>query len=260
MFRVKYPLAWTFHRNTSRRPFNVPSPAEQMEQEAPFKEYLDAPIIPLPAPEWPTTTLKDAIAARLSCRSFTDRPLKPQELATLLKSAYGLQDRLLIGDVEFLSRPVPSGGGLYALELYLLVQHIADIEPGIYHYAALHHALEQITAVDLPPHLISSLFMGQPYVAQAGVIVVLTAILDRSLWKYGDRGYRYILFEAGHVAQNLNLVASALGLGSLNLGGFFDSDMANLLGLDLEHEVPLYGVALGEPSSTDRKVLRQPVA
>jgi SagB-type dehydrogenase family enzyme len=93
----------------------------------------------------------------------------------------------------------------------------------------------------------------------AAVIVVLTTVLERSLWKYGDRGYRYQLLEAGHVAQNLNLVATALGLGSFNIGGFFDSDLANLLGLDIEEEIPLYGIALGTPFTDDRTDLRQPL-
>lgn len=258
MFRDKYPLAWTFHRNTSRWPFNMQPPLEQTEQEAPFKEYLAAPLIALPDPQLPATTLGDAIAGRASCRSFGDTPLKPGELAALLKSAYGLRDRFFIGEIEFLERPVPSGGGLYALELYLLAQRLEGIDCGIYHYSARHHALEQLGAVEIPQQLIGDLFMGQPYVGQAAAVVVITAVLERSLWKYKDRGYRYILFEAGHVAQNLNLVAAALGLGSLNLGGFFDGDLAGLLGLDLEQEVPLYGIAIGAPAAGDHGALRLP--
>mgnify|MGYP000559029437 CR=1 FL=1 len=67
-------------------------------------------------------------------------------------------------------------------------------------------------------------------------IIFITAIVERSMWKYEDRGYRYILLEAGHVAQNLNLCATAMNLGSLNLGGFFDQLWADgaMLGADAD--------------------------
>jgi SagB-type dehydrogenase family enzyme len=259
MFRAKYPLAWTFHRNTSRWPFNTQAASEQTELEPPFKEYFDAPLVPLPEPEMLATSLGDTILNRFSCRRFDDAPLKLADLSTLLRLAYGIQDRLLVNDVEFLERPVPSGGGLYALELYLLVRYVEQVEPGIYHYAVLPHALEQISAIELPQPFVADLFMGQPYIGDSAVVVILTTVLERSLWRYGDRGYRYILFEAGHIAQNFNLVACGLGLGSLNLGGFFDTHLANLLGLDVEQEVPLYGIALGVPAHDHRSSLREPM-
>ena len=256
MFREDYPTAWAFHRNTSRWPFNMLELPREPGAEPPFKEYLDLPSLPLPRPELPEASLKQALAARLSCRRFSGAAITPQQLSTLLAAAYGIQGRLTLGGLEFLERPVPSGGGLYPLEIYLLIREVADVAPGIYHYAALHHALEQIAAVRLPRPLISELFMGQPYLATAAAIAVLVAVVERSLWKYRDRGYRYLLLEAGHVAQNLNLVAPALGLGSLNLGGFFDADLAGLLRIDLDREIPLYAVALGVPAGTDRAELR----
>ncbi|HEX6292270.1 MAG TPA: SagB/ThcOx family dehydrogenase [Herpetosiphonaceae bacterium] len=258
MFRAKYPIAWTFHRNTSRWPFGMQALPEQAVPEAPFKEYLGATLVALPEPQPPMMALGDVIAGRCSCRRFGDLPLKLADLATLLKLAYGVQNHLVLDEQECLERPVPSGGGLYALELYVLAQHVEQIAPGIYHYAALPHALEQLSPLALPPASIGDLFMGQPYVGQAGAVVVLTSVLERSLWKYADRGYRYLLLEAGHVAQNLNLVACGLGLGSLNLGGFFDANIAGVLGLDLEQEVPLYAVAVGVPGGDERNDLRQP--
>jgi SagB-type dehydrogenase family enzyme len=259
MFRQNYPVAWTFHRNTCRWPFNVQAMPDTPGFEPHYKEYYRAPLFPLPDVALPETSLKDAIESRLSCRKFASDPLTSVQLATVLKAAYGVQGRLYLGDSEFLERTVPSGGGLYPLELYLLVQHVADLEPGIYHYSVLQHALEQIEVLQLPRPLVSRLFMGQPYAAAASVIIVFTAVIERSLWKYRNRGYRYILMEAGHAAQNVNLVASALELGSLNLGGFFDSELADLLSLDIDAEVPLYGIAVGAPATEDRMRLRQPL-
>ena len=226
--------------------------------EAPFKEYVNSPIFPLPEAAFPRTTLEDALLTRLSCRRFTGAPLEIQQLATVLKASYGIQRKLFVGDLEFLERPVPSAGGLYPLELYVLAHHVLEIDPGVYHYSVPQHALEQIRSLQLPAHFISDLFMGQPYVAEAAVTIMVTAVIERSLWKYGDRGYRYLFLDAGHMAQNLNLVSSAMGLASLNLGGFFDSHVANLLDTDIEREVPLYGVAVGVPSGDDRAELRRP--
>jgi SagB-type dehydrogenase family enzyme len=258
VFRAEHPLAWTYHRNTMRWPFNWLEPPEHASPEPPFKEYFDVPVVPLPEPALPEISLQRAIDLRLSCRRFTGAPLALPKLATVLKTAYGVQGVTLSRDMELLERPVPSGGGLYPLEIYLLVLHVEGVEPGVYHYAALHHTLEQIQPGRLPRPALSALFMDQPYITGAAVILVLAAVVERSMWKYADRGYRYILFEAGHVAQNVNLVSCALELGSLNLGGFFDADLASLLRVDLEAEIPLYGVAVGVPADGDRAELREP--
>ena len=259
MFRKASPLAWMFHRNTSRWPHNMLAlPDAAAQSVPPYKEYQSVPSLSLPDAQLPSVSLSQAIEARHSCRRFTNNALKIQELATLFKMAYGIEGRIFFQDQEFLERPVPSGGGLYPLELYLLVQQVEGLDPGIYHYAVLDHSLEQLKVLQLPEKIISNLFLDQPYLTSAASIVVLTAVLERSLWKYGDRGYRYILLEAGHVAQNLNLTATALGIGSFNLGGFFDDDLALLLDLNIEEEIPLYGVALGRPATDDHAEQRQP--
>ena len=133
-----------------------------------------------------------------------------------------------------------------------------DIATGMYHFNPLHHALEQISDEAPPPGFLGELFMNQPYVPEASCLFVTTSVVDRTMWKYEDRGYRYILFEAGHVAQNLDLTAIALGLGPLNLGGFFDLDLAELLRLDPEVEVPLYVTAVGKPETEDPALVREP--
>ena len=258
MFKEKHPLAWTFHRNTIRWPFNWLALPDETCEESAFKEYFGVPALNLPDAVLPEASLRWAIAARLSCRRFTGAAVTIQQLATVLKTAYGIEGKTISGEMELLERPVPSGGGLYPLELYLLVQDVEGVEPGIYHYGALHHTLDQIQPVCISKPAVCRLFMDQPYVTAAAVIIIIVAVVERCLWKYGDRGYRYVLFEAGHVAQNVNLVSCVLELGSLNLGGFFDAELASLLRVDLETEVPLYAVAVGVPCAGDRSELRQP--
>jgi SagB-type dehydrogenase family enzyme len=257
-FREEQPIAWAFHRNTSRWPFNVVEPEESSEFQLPPKEYSDLPYVPLPPPEPFGVTLDDAIRSRFSCRRFAHAELAQAALGDLLHAAAGVLGRTHIGSLEFLERPVPSAGALYSLETYVLAPAVEGLEPGVYHYAIVTHGLEQVRAAPLHRTFLTYLFMGQHYVASAAAVLVLTSVLHRSLRKYDDRGYRYLLFEAGHMAQNANLAAAARGLGTLNLGGFFDNDLCVLLDVDAEEEIPLYALALGHTAGSDRVALRLP--
>lgn len=234
------------------------SPSDDLPPVAPFKEYLGSELICLPGPMALASSLQDCITARVSCRHFSDQPMNLLQLSTVANAAYGIKGRLCYDAYEFLERPVPSGGGLYPLELYFVPRNVENIESGVYHYSPLVHGLETIRKLEISRQFLSELFLWQPYVGDACLIVLYAAVLERSLRKYTDRGYRYVLLEGGHVAQNVNLAAESLGLGSLNLGGFFDDRIATLLDLDMNEEVPLYGTALGTPAHADRAVIRRP--
>jgi SagB-type dehydrogenase family enzyme len=251
MFRDRHPIAWAFHRQTSRWPFNMHGLNPPTREVAQFKEDLRVPTIDLPTPMLPGLELGSAIAGRTSCRRFRRERISLTQLGDLLHAAYGVLGVLDLWG-EFCERPVPSGGGLYPLELYVLTQRVDGLTGGAYHYVPLVHGLEVVRPDPLPTLLTAEMFLGQPYLSDAAAVIVLTAVVERSLWKYEDRGYRYLLLEAGHVAQNLNLSAVALGLGSLNLGGFFDEDLTALLRLDAAIEIVLYGIAVGPPQSDSR--------
>jgi SagB-type dehydrogenase family enzyme len=223
----------------------------------PFKEDLDADVLALPAAQLPDLPLADALLRRSSCRRFSGSAIAVAQLATLLHAAYGVLATVELGG-EFCERPVPSGGGLYPLELYVIAQNVDGLGAGVHHYVPLGHLLETVRPDALPSLLTAEMFLGQPYLIEAAALVVITATVERSMWKYEDRGYRYILLEAGHVAQNVNLCAEALGLASLNLGGFLDEDLARLLKLDEEREIALYGVAVGASDAADRLQRRFP--
>ena len=258
MFRDDHPLAWSYHRGTSRWPFNMHGLNTPPGGETPlFKENIDTEVIDLDAPALPQATLDHVLRARSSCRRFATEPIERAQLGTLLHAAYGVLDTIDLAG-EFCVRPVPSGGGLYPLELYALVQNVSGLPGGVYHYVPLGHRLEVVRPDPLPSHLTSEMFLGQPYLVPAAAILVITAVVQRSLWKYEDRGYRYILLESGHVAQNVNLSAAALDLGTLNLGGFFDEDVMSLLKLDQDREIVVYGIAVGKPATTDPIESRRP--
>lgn len=257
MFRNRYPIAWAFHRQTSRWPFNMHGLNNPAAEIPKFKEDPEAQVVRLTAPELPSKPLAGLLSGRSSTRRFAKEPLPVADLSALLYSAYGVRAVVELAG-EFCERPVPSGGGLYPLELYLIAQNTADLAQGVYHFVPLGHFLEVVREDPLPAMMTAEMFLGQPYLIDAAAIVVITGMLERSMWKYEDRGYRYILLEAGHVAQNLNLCAEGLALGSLNLGGFLDEDVASLLALDTDYEVPLYAVALGPAATGDPRQRRFP--
>jgi SagB-type dehydrogenase family enzyme len=248
MFSADYPIAWSFHKNTCRWKRNIPPLQPDTFGEIPsYKEYVNAKLFPLPHAELPKMPLAEALAKRHSCRDYANAAIQLTHLAAILNGSYGIKGIKTFESFEFFDRMVPSGGGLYPLELYLIVNAVEQVPQGIYHYAIYPPALEQIYPLEFSRLYISQLFMNQPYVADSSVILVATSFFQRNMHKYGDRGYRYILYEAGHLFQNINLVTTALGLGTLNLGGFFDDEVAGLLKINIEEEIPLYAMAIGVP-------------
>lgn len=250
MFRDKYPATWLFHRTSCRTELNTLQPQHAESATDVYKEYLNANTVLLPTVKIPEADFGELIYARYSCRKFKNSPLQLQDIANILFAGYGLRDVKILGNDEFQERSVPSGGGLYPLELYLLVTNITGLEPGVYHYVISPGLLELINPISLPKSFLQNLFMQQPYVADAPVIIIVTSVIERSMKKYFDRGYRYILLEAGHCFQNMNLMATASKLASLNIGGFFDMDLCKVLGIDVEEEIPLYAMALGVSDGT----------
>jgi SagB-type dehydrogenase family enzyme len=199
------------------------------------------PVIALPAAKRPQTSLADVLERRRSVRRFAATPLRLDELTALLHATYGVTSPARGGLPAF--RAAPSGGGLYPLELFVAARRVEGLEAGIYHYDPLDDVLRRVAddmeAAAISPHT--------EIVEGAGAVLILSAVFWRSRFKYGLRAYRFTLLEAGHAAQNALLAATALDLGSIVLGGFFDGRVDALLGLDGVNESSLVLVCVGEP-------------
>src|SRR5581483_8694883 len=155
-------------------------------------------------------------------------------LAALLAAAY----RSAAG-----RRPVPSGGALYPLELYVLALSVDGLEPGAYHYHPFRHRLERLGGAD---RRTAGAALVDPSLAdRAAALLVVTAMFWRSRFKYGLRGYRFALLEAGHLVQNAVLAAAALAVPALPLGGFYDRRLDALVGADGLDEATVYALLLG---------------
>lgn len=242
---TKFDLIKFFHENTKR---NIYYPIEEpsfITKPHMFKEYPNLPRIVLQKPiTGLDTNLDQVILGRRSCRNFRNEALTQQELSKLLWYSYGITDKTIYERFEVLGRPNPSAGALYPFELYLSIFNVEDIEPGIYHYCPIDHSLEQLKIGNFSNKLVQY-FMGQYYISDASLIIMLSGITDRITWKYDVRGYRYLLIEAGHIVQTLNLIAVSLNLAGLCLGGFYDDPLCEFIGIDSLTEPIIYGLAIG---------------
>jgi SagB-type dehydrogenase family enzyme len=132
---------------------------------------------------------------------------------------------------------------------------VAGLEPGLYHYNVPQHAVALLSAGDVSDAVCAA-FAGQESARGASFVVIIAGIMGRTRRKYGERGYRYVLMEAGHLAQNLLLSATALGYAAFTTGGFFDEYLNALLRLDGIDETVLYCALVGQPGATEVEDLR----
>jgi SagB-type dehydrogenase family enzyme len=209
-----------------------------------FKEYPRFPELKLPSlPEPLGADLFSCITARRTPISLKQSNTTLGCLSTLLafssaESRNGSRFRHY--------RVYPSAGAKYPLEIYPIILRGRDISPGIYHYAVKRHTLHVLLEQEVGETLRSAT-AGDARLKKAACVFVITGVLSRTIEKYGERGLRYVLLEAGHLAQNLILCATAMKLACAPIGGFIDREVAELLDVDKEVELPLYLVVLGRP-------------
>jgi SagB-type dehydrogenase family enzyme len=199
--------------------------------------------VPLPTPVPIGAGFTSLLEKRRSGREFDQAAIALTDLATVLHCGYGTFSR----DAT-IRRTVPSGGGLYPLELYPIVSRVEGLEKGIYHYDPLRHALEALELRDLDRN-VADLHV-YPELAAAGVLLAVTGVFGRSRFKYGLRGYRFTLLEAGHALQNVLLAATALRLGAIPVAGVDDRSLERLLHVDGVDESVVCCAAIGRAPQT----------
>jgi SagB-type dehydrogenase family enzyme len=208
-----------------------------------YKEYEGAQTTQLPRPAVKVdVSLDEVLRVRKSVRRFTRQPVNLSEMSYLLWASTGIQR--VEGGHEF--RTAPSAGALYPVETYVVANNVEGLAQGVYHYAIRRHELEQVKAGDYRS-AVSEGALGQSLCAEAAFVLIWTAIFGRSKWKYGQRAYRYIYLDAGHIAQNLALAAVSLGLGSCQVGALYDDELNRILDLDGIEESVIYTSAVGHP-------------
>lgn len=209
------------------------------------KPYTVSPKVLLPD-ELPlyTRNLDDVLVGRESARAIAPGSIGLAQVAKVLRMSYGVTRDNAETDFPRPFRVIPSGGALYPLEIYLYAATVEDLESGLYHYDPEDHSLDALPLSAHRRHP-APLFVQQTLVEDAAAILFISAIFRRSTFKYGDRGYRFVLLEAGHLAQNAIIAGTEMDLAVTSIGGFFDREVDRYLGFDGLSESTVYALLLG---------------
>jgi len=209
-----------------------------------YKEYPEAKKIELAIFE-PSQlmSLDQTLRQRKSIRDFQAKAISHGRLSYLLWASTGIQ-RIEHG-YEF--RTVPSAGALYPIETYVVVNNVRKLPAGIYHYSVRNHQLEEIKLGEFQ-QAISAAALGQEMCASGAAVFVWSAVFERCKWKYGQRAYRYMYLDAGHIAENLALAAVSINLGSCEIGALYDDHVNAIVGIDGTEESVLCMAVVGIPA------------
>ncbi len=206
-----------------------------------YKTYPRFEKIALPVTT-PTADFFDLIRGRRTDRRFAKNALTSEKLSTLIKYSCGITAEHEEWNPR---RAQPSGGARYPLEVYpILFSPAGDIPAGMYHYDVKAHALDVLAQRSFASNDIAPL-SSYEWVQNASCLLVITAVFWRTQRKYGERGYRYAMLEAGHIGQNVYLASMALDLKCSGLGGTLDENIEKLLDIDGINESVVYGLVIG---------------
>lgn len=206
-----------------------------------YKSYPNSKKVRLDKPEiLPDLTLDDILKKRKSIRNFSEKPINKQQLSFLLWASTGIQRE----ELGFEFRTAPSAGALYPVETYLVLNNVKEIPKGVYHYSIKDHSLEELKTGDFSIEIYKAA-LDQVMCRYAAVVFIWSAIFNRSKWKYGERAYRYIYLDAGHIAENLALASASLSLGSCQIAALFDDEVNKVIGVDGENESVIYMSVVG---------------
>jgi len=216
----------------------------------PIKPYPYANVIELPKPIEINESFDKLVKNRKSTRQFIQYRLTREEISTFLYYTYGkTRKEIVYNEIPFDHRTVPSAGGLYPLEIYLILLN-SELESGVYHYRADLHALEFINEKFKTYDDIKYAFYLEYTIETENIsaILIMTIFFERIMLKYGERGYRFAVMEAGFASQNLHLAIEALGLGMCMVGGYNDYKLENeILNINPNFESVINVAVIGKP-------------
>lgn len=199
-------------------------------------------LIQLPEPDLDRKVpLVKTLSQRRSIRDFSREIVELPEMSQILWACQG------ISCTEGY-RTAPSAGALYPLELFIFVERVSGLEPGIYQYkpgpGIRKHALLTRKHGDFLDDLADAA-LGQNCIRECAFCIVICSVTERTSVKYGSRSERYVYLEAGHAAQNACLQTTALNLGAVTVGAFYDDKVKDLLGITA---TPVYFLPVGRKS------------
>lgn len=236
----------TFHKRTKitklapllqlSKKWSDPSKWEKIYHKA----YARFPEVPLPTAHPLKAAFGTVLKKRMSVREFSKKTVSLKTLSTLLHYSAGQNGEKTNSQNGL--RFYPSAGARFPLEVYVLPSNVESLEMGLYHYYIKNHSLEKLSHLKSANYLH---YFNQEWIEQASALIFITAVFKRTTSKYGNRGYRHVLMEAGHMGQNIYLCSSALSLKCCAIGGYIDNKVNALLDIDETEESIVYVFAIG---------------
>lgn len=203
-------------------------------------------IIDLPDPkavEAEPLDIREAIDRRVSVRAYSEEALSLAELSHLLWCTQGVKQtspRLAT------LRTVPSAGARHCFETYLLANRVEGLKPGLYRFLASQHKLQEVDLRPDVPEKVTKGCLDQRFILSSAATFIWATVVYRMAWRYGERGYRYMHLDAGHVCQNLYLSAEQIGCGVCAVAAFDDDALNQALGLDGVDQFAVYVAVVGK--------------
>ena len=194
-------------------------------------------------------SIEKTILTRRSIREYSGKAIGFDKFTKLLRLSSGISGSVDLGNqIIHNLRSYPSAGALYPLEVYPAIFRVNNVKSGLYHYNVKDDALELLNQGNFENRISSYTYFPE-IVKTSSVVLIITAMFNRTISKYGERGYRFALIEVGHLGQNISLIANALGLDSVAIGGFIDDDINDLIGIDGVNEAAVYLLVIGNPKN-----------
>lgn len=197
----------------------------KLEMDQGLRSFMSDNIVPLPEPEILDVSLDDALENRCSQRSYLDYPITLKELSTLLFYSAGYKRTEKSG-----RKHVPSSGGFCSTEVFLVILNSNEVAPGLYYYSAKDSTLRCLREGDFRDWIRNDAMYQEEW-ADASIVVFLVGDYVRLYQKYSHRTLRLCLLDAGHVAQNLYLVCSAMDMKVCEVLGYVESEVEDAFGL-----------------------------
>lgn len=239
---------FNFLKSTFQRKFTRRLPVDKIPEswrKIYFKSYPRLPQIKLEKVNIREEKLFSIIKKRRSEREFKEKDISLEKISKILYFSSGIRNYNNIkNDFNKSLRMYPSAGARYPLEIYPVILRSGEIPLGAYHYDVKRNNIELLLKRNFRQEFDSEI-TNQNWIRKSGMIIIITAVFPRTIIKYKDRGWRYIFFEAGHIAQNIHLISTLLKLKCCAIGGFKDEKVTELLDLNSKSELPLYLIALG---------------
>ncbi|WP_198420846.1 SagB/ThcOx family dehydrogenase [Massilia atriviolacea] len=209
-----------------------------------------AATIALPRPELESDALS-LMCRRRSYRGFSDEALRLDHLSECLFAGLGITGFVkpfAESEEQLPFKLTPSGGGRNPYEAFVYARRVDGLAPGVYHYSAREHSLGLVGEQDLPS--VAEVLAGQRWFEHTAALVLLVANFERTMWKYPHpTGYRVVLLEAGHIAQNILLAATARGLACTPTCAIDDRQAVRLTKCAQLTQSHVYTIALGNRST-----------